>query len=64
VGTGDRQPVLADRVDLLGPGIDERDVVAGPGQEGSQIASDRACADEEELLGHLVAVQADAAIVL
>jgi len=40
------------RLDLLGPGVHERDLVPGPGEEAAEIAADRACADEEESWAH------------
>ena len=53
VGPGDRDTLLADGLDLLGPRIDHGDVVAGPGKERADVASDRAGADEQDLLGHV-----------
>src|SRR5262249_8753827 len=52
VRPGDLEALLADRLDLLGPGVDQGDVVAGPGQETADIAADRACADEKDSWAH------------
>src|SRR5262249_34318346 len=54
VGPGHRDPALTDRLDLLGPGIDQRHVVAGARQERAEVAADRTRADEEYLLAHSV----------
>ena len=40
VGADHRDSALADGLDLLGPGIDERDVVARSRQEGAEVAAD------------------------
>ncbi len=53
VGTGDRDALAAQRLDLLGPGIHQGDLVAGPREERAQVAADRTRADEEHPLGHL-----------
>src|SRR5262249_58440332 len=50
----DGYALLADRLDLLGPRIDERDVVAGARQERSDVAADGSGSDEQDLLGHAV----------
>src|SRR5438128_10494648 len=48
-----RDAALADGLDLVGPGIDERHIVAGTRQERPQVASDGSGADEEQLLAHV-----------
>src|SRR5205823_9323202 len=53
VGAGDRDPVLADGLDLVAPGIDEGHVVAGAGQECPDVAPDGPGANEEEPLAHV-----------
>ena len=40
------------RLDLLGPGVHQRDLVPRPGEEAAEIAADRACADEEQSWTH------------
>ena len=54
VGPGHRDPALTDRLDLLGPGIDQRHVVTRAREKRAQVAADRARADEENLLAHSV----------
>src|SRR5437870_4393408 len=54
VGPGDRDPALTDRLDLLGPRIDQRHVVTRAREKRAQVAADRARADEENLLAHSV----------
>ena len=51
-GVGDAQPVLAHMLDMLGPGIDERDVLAGLHHMGAGIAADGACSDDRDLPAH------------
>src|SRR4030095_16570180 len=53
VRPGDRDALLADLLDLLGPRIDERHVVAGPREKRTDVASDGSGADEQDLLGHV-----------
>src|SRR5207247_97551 len=48
-----RDAALADGLDLVGPRIDERHIVAGTRQERPEIASDGSGADEEQLLAHV-----------
>src|SRR5207244_412183 len=48
-----RDAALADGLDLVGPRIDERHIVAGTRQERSEVASDGSSADEEQLLAHV-----------
>src|SRR5213593_1934837 len=48
-----RDAALADGLDLVGPRIDERHIVAGTRQERSEVASDGSGADEEQLLAHV-----------
>src|SRR2546422_6667828 len=48
-----RDTALADGLDLVGPRIDERHVVAGTRQERPEIASDGSSADEKQLLTHV-----------
>ena len=43
-----------DGVHLLGPGVDQRHVVAGAREERSEVAADGAGADEEKLLAHVI----------
>src|SRR5262245_63412188 len=47
-----RDAALADGVHLLGPGVDQRDVVTGARQKRSEVAADCSCSDEQYLLGH------------
>src|SRR5712691_485172 len=44
---------LADGLDLVGPRIDERHIVAGTRQERPEVASDGSSADEKQLLAHV-----------
>jgi hypothetical protein len=39
-------------LDLLGPRIDERDVVTGAREERAEVAADSSRTDEEDLLAH------------
>src|SRR5881628_4278007 len=48
-----RDAALADGLDLVGPRIDERHIVAGTRQERSEVASDGSGADEKQLLTHV-----------
>src|SRR5438094_775484 len=48
-----RDTALADGLDLVGPRIDERHIVAGTRQERPEVASDGSSADEEHLLVHV-----------
>src|SRR2546430_13455441 len=48
-----RDAALADGLDLVGPRIDERHIVARTRQERSEVASDGSGADEEQLLAHV-----------
>ena len=52
VRTLDVEPVTPDRLDLLGPRIDEGDVMAGAGQMAAEVAPDRSRSDEHESLRH------------
>src|SRR5207247_1984688 len=49
VRPGDRDAFRADRLDLLGPRIDERHVLPCAREERAEVAADRACAGEEDL---------------
>src|SRR2546428_7950556 len=53
VRSSHRDTALADGLDLVGPRIDERHIVAGTRQECPQVASDGSGADEEQLLAHV-----------
>src|SRR2546422_855106 len=48
-----RDAALADGLDLVGPRIDERHIVARTRQERSEVASDGSGADEGQLLAHV-----------
>src|SRR5712691_7974193 len=48
-----RDAALADGLDLVGPRIDERHIVAGTREERPEVASDGSGADEEQLLAHV-----------
>src|SRR2546430_5777627 len=48
-----RDAALADGLDLVGPWIDERHIMAGTRQERPEVASDGSSADEEQLLAHV-----------
>src|SRR5262245_11074639 len=48
VRPGHGDTTLLNHLDLLGPRIDERDVVACAGEEGAEVAADRACTDEKD----------------
>src|SRR5439155_16858446 len=52
-----RDAALADGLDLVGPRIDERHIVAGTRQERPEVASDGSSADEEHLLAHVAHVR-------
>ena len=53
LGVRDAQPVLAHVLDVLGPGIDEGDVLAGLHHVRADVAADGACADDGDFLpGH------------
>src|SRR5436309_15371300 len=54
VRSGHRDALLADHLDLLGPRIDERHVVAGAREECTDVASNGSGTDEQYLLGHTV----------
>ncbi len=45
---GQFQAARPDRLDMLGPGIDQRDVMAEPRQMAADLAADRAGADERD----------------
>ena len=45
-------PARLDRLDMGGPGVDERHVVPGRSQPGPNIAADRAGADDRDPMGH------------
>jgi hypothetical protein len=47
-----RDALAVDGVHLLGPGVDQRDGVAGSREERAQVAADGASADEQNLLAH------------
>src|SRR5262249_28526596 len=48
----DVKTVAPDRLDLLGPRIDEGDVVSGAGEVTAKVAPDRAGSDEHHALLH------------
>ena len=52
MGALDGQAVPADGLHLLGPGVDQGDVVTGSRQVAAQVAPDRARADEQQPLRH------------
>jgi hypothetical protein len=49
---GQRQAPRADRLDMRRPGIDQRHVMAEPGQVAAEIAADRAGPDEGDTWTH------------
>ena len=51
-GVGDAQAVLPHVLDMLGPGIDERHVLAGLHHMRAGIAADRARSDDRYLPAH------------
>ena len=51
-GVGDAQPVLAHMLDMLGPGIDEGDVLARLHHMSTGIAADGARSDDRDLPAH------------
>ena len=52
LGMGDAQAVLSHVLDMLGPGIDERDVLARLHHMGAGIAADRTRSDDRYLPAH------------
>jgi hypothetical protein len=57
LGVRDAQPMLAHVLDVLGPRVDERHVLAGLHHMRTGIAADRACADNGDFLAHGVLPQ-------
>jgi hypothetical protein len=52
LGAFELEPVLLDRVDVLGPGIDERDILPRPSKVAADVAADGAGAHERQPLSH------------
>ena len=53
-GVRHAQAMLSHMLDVLGPGIDERHVLAGLHHMGAGIAADRTRSDDGNLLAHAV----------